>query len=485
METMERREETTMKRFQRAFAWIAAGITLASASGVAVFLLIGLSGCSNQEPAAQAQPVTAANKDDSGQPVRVKIVRPTREHLKRQSTPQPAHVGPYEKTDIYARVAGYLDSFGQVQSTDGKSRPVDIGDRVVKDQVLAKLSVPEMEQERVQKAALVDQAQADAEQAEASMKAAEAMVVAAKAKLEETGAQIARYEAELKYRKSEYERYVTLVKERAIRSELEDEKLSLYRAAQASHTAAKAALATDQAGIAVAQAKLTQAKAGVTSAKARLKVARANLEHAVIMLNYATIKAPYDGVITRRLVDTGAFIQSAATGKPEPLFNIARVDRLRIIADIPEAEASLVKLGQPATFQAGDRRLEAGGKVARFADALDSGTRTMRTEIELDRPASGLQPPASKLRPGMFGSITILLADVPDALMLPTSVLVPGGGKPAVLVVEEGKARRREVELGFNEGGRVQVIRGLTGNELVIADGNTRAKDGQTVEVAP
>ena len=478
METMERREETTMKRFQRAFAWIAAGITLASASGVAVFLLIGLSGCSNQEPAAQAQPVTAANKDDSGQPVRVKIVRPTREHLKRQSTPQPAHVGPYEKTDIYARVAGYLDSFGQVQSTDGKSRPVDIGDRVVKDQVLAKLSVPEMEQERVQKAALVDQAQADAEQAEASMKAAEAMVVAAKAKLEETGAQIARYEAELKYRKSEYERYVTLVKERAIRSELEDEKLSLYRAAQASHTAAKAALATDQAGIAVAQAKLTQAKAGVTSAKARLKVARANLEHAVIMLNYATIKAPYDGVITRRLVDTGAFIQSAATGKPEPLFNIARVDRLRIIADIPEAEASLVKLGQPAAFQLNAAvGQQDTGRVVRFADALDSGTRTMRTEVELDTPIKAL-------RPGMFGSVTILLADDPDTLMLPASTLL-ASGKPAVFVVEDGKAHRREVGLGLTEGGRVQVLSGLTGNEQVIAEKLAAVRDGQAVEIAP
>jgi len=297
-----------------------------------------------------------------------------------------------------------------------------------------------MEQDRQQGFALVEQAQADVAQAEAFSNVAAAMLDAAKAKLDETGAQIARYEAEVTYRKSEYERFVTLVEERAVRGELKDEKLNLFRAAQASHAAAKAALVTEQANINVEQARLIKAEADVASAKARLKVAHANVEHTVIMLNYATIKAPYDGLITRRLVDTGAFIQSAATGKAEPLFTLARVDRLRIIADIPEAEASLVRLGQTATLLVNAARgQQLNGKVIRFADALDSGTRTMRTEVELDGPAM-------ILRPGTFGSVTILLGDVPDALLLPTGALLPGSGKPAVLVVLDGKAHLREVE---------------------------------------
>lgn len=452
-----------------------------SGAGLAVVLLIVLPGCSGQQSAAQTQTgkQSPAAISGSDQRIRVKVVRPTREPLKRQSTPQPAHVGPYEKTDIYARVSGYLDTFGQIKSPDGMMRPVDIGDRVAKDQVLAKLSVPEMEQERQQKVALVDQAQADVEQAEASSSAAEAMVDAAKAKLEESTSHIARYEAELAFRKGEYDRYDTLVKERAVRQELADEKLNQYRAAGAAHQAAKAALATDGANIKVEQAKFSKAKADVTSAKARVKVALANHEQTVIMLNYATIKAPYDGVITRRLVDTGAFVQSAATGKAEPLFTLARVDRLRIISDIPEAEASLVKLGQTATLLVNaSRGQQLNGKVIRFANALDSGTRTMRTEVELDGPAM-------ILRPGSFGSVTILLGDFPNALMLPTGALVPGNGKTAVLVVEEGKAHLREVELGLNEGGRVQVIRGLTGSDQVIADGKTSVRDGQAVEIVP
>jgi HlyD family secretion protein len=473
----------TMKWTHRTVAWVVAGLALTSAVGLAVVFLIGLPGCSNQESAAQAhpgkQPALPAGNAGPDQPVRVKVVRPTREHLKRLSTPQPAHVGPYEKTDIYARVVGYLDTFGPIQGADGKIRPVDIGDRVAKDQVLAKLSVPEMEQDRLQKAALVDQAQAELGQAEASLTTAEAMVDAAQAKVEETRSQLARYEAELAYRKSEHGRYVALVKERAVRRELEDEKLNQYRAAEAAWQGAKATLTTAQANVKVEQAKLAKAKADLANAQASLKVAQANLEHTVIMLRYATIKAPYEGIITRRLVDTGAFVQSAAAGRPEPLFTLARVDRLRIIADIPEAEASLVKIGQPATFQVNASHGQPLiGKVVRFADALDSGTRTMRTEVELDAPAKAL-------RPGMFGSVTILLADFPDALMLPASTQMAGGGKASVLVVAEGKVCRREVELGLNGGGRVQVIRGLTGNEQVLADGKTPVRDGQAVEVAP
>ncbi len=244
---------------RRTVAWLATGITLLTGASLAVVLLIGLPGCSGPQSAAQTQPdkqpASPVATFGPDQKLRVKVVRLAREQLKRQSTPQPANVGPYEKTDIYARVAGYLDAFGQIKGADGMLRPVDIGDRVAKGQVLAKLSVPEMEQECQQKAALVDQAQAEQAQAEASLAAAEAMVLAAKAKLEESSSHVARYEAELAFRKGEYDRYDTLVKERAVRQELADEKLNQYVAAGAAHKAAKAALATDEANIKVEQAK--------------------------------------------------------------------------------------------------------------------------------------------------------------------------------------------------------------------------------------
>src|SRR5262249_36546066 len=175
-----------------------------------------------------------------------------------------------------------------------------------------------------------------------------------------------------------------------------------------------------------------------------------------------------------------AFVQSAAMGKPVPLFTIARVDRLRVITDIPESDSNWITIGQAATL-----RLDAArghlfaGKVVRFADALDPATRTMRVEVELDR----REKLPRALRPGLYGTLTITLEDIPDALTLPTSALVPSGEKPTVMVLEKGVARRREIALGINDGITMQVTKNLTRDDRVITDGKDVVRDGQPVEV--
>jgi RND family efflux transporter MFP subunit len=456
----------TMTRTNLIVARVGAGLTLMSAACLAVSFLIGLPGCSNTEPAAQTQPAPRAFHDSLDQLVRVKVIRPAREHLKRTTT-QTAHVEPYERADLLARIAGYLQKVH-----------VDIGDRVKKDQVLAELWVPEMEQERVQKQTLVEKVQAEVGQAEAALKAAEAMVGAADAKVLEVSSLVAKYEADVTYRKGEYERYLQLFKERALQKDVVDKELNQLRAAEASLTAAKVSVTTAEANRKVEQAKLLQAQADLTGAKARLKVAQADLEQATILLRFSKITAPYDGVITQRLVHPGAFIQSGATGKADPLFTIARIDRMRIVTEIPESDSAWIKVGQMATLQVdaarGQRFL---GKVARLADALDKRSRTMLVEAELDTRTD-------VLRPGMYGSVSIILADYPDALLLPTSALLAGADKPSVMTISNGKAHRQEIGLGYNDGVRIQIVRGLNGDEQVITDGKNTVREGQAVEIA-
>jgi multidrug resistance efflux pump len=374
----------------------------------AVGLLFIAAGCSRQEPAAHAQTTrqVPVRKAEAQQPASITAqTTRTDEAVRCASRPQPAYVAAYEQTDLYAKVAGYLEIFGQVQRPDGKTGPVDIGDPVVKGQVLAVIAVPEMEQERVQKEALVAQAQAEVGQATAAVRGAEAMIEAKQAEVEEARSQVARYDADLAFRKAEHERIARLVRERAVQQGLEDEKLNQFRAAEAAKRASEASLMTADAEVRVEKAALVKAQADLVSAEARLIVARANLQHTVILLEYANIKAPYDGIVVRRTCERGTFVQSAASGKPEPLFTIARVDRLRIVSDVPESEAGLVTVGQPALFHTDGSRVQPlSGKVARLAGGLDSATRTMRVEVELDGPGPGL-------RPGMFGSLSILEPD--------------------------------------------------------------------------
>jgi HlyD family secretion protein len=84
----------------------------------------------------------------------------------------------------------------------------------------------------------------------------------------------------------------------------------------------------------------------------------------------------------------------------------------------------------------------------------------------------------------MFGTLAIVLADYPDALLLPTNALLMTGEKPAVMVVNDGKAHRQEIRLGVNDGVRMQVLSGCKGDELGITDGKDAARDGEPVKLA-
>jgi RND family efflux transporter MFP subunit len=455
--------------------WSAGGLALVAAGAFSMGLLAR--GAGKGEGAGNGGP--DGSPGQALQTLRVKAVRPARERLRR-STTQPAHVEAYAKVDIHAKVSGYLKKFGQVREAGGNLRDLDLGDRVGKDQVLAELWVPEVEQERAQKEVLVEQAETEQKQAEAALEAGKALVVAAQARVEQTRADLGRLEAERDFRRSEYERYRQLLAERTVERALVEERYNRYRGALSAYAGGKAAVSTAQANLRVEKARQVKAEADVRSAKARVKVAKSNLKQAEIIAGYAQIRAPFAGILTRRTVDTGAFVQSAAaTTRPMPLFTLARIDRLRIVADIPETDAPWVRIGQSASLRVDAARGQLfTGKVARLADALDSGTRTMRVEVKLDKLAE-------VLRPGLFGAVNIVLADYADNLMLPTSTLVPTLDKPAVMVVREGKARRQVITLGINDGVRMQVTGGLKGDDLVITDGKDAVREGQPVEVVP
>jgi RND family efflux transporter MFP subunit len=451
---------------KRIIGWTSATTLLVALGVVGWIQLLPHADCARSPSGTDAATIVAAEQADASTRVaRVRTIRPSREHLKRTTT-QPASVDPYERTDIFAKAAGYVERVD-----------VDIGDRVSKDQVLAELWIPEMRQEHQQKKALLDEAKAKVAQANAARQAAQAMIQAAVAKREESQSLLARYEAEIAYRKSEYGRLQRLLNDRAVQRDQVDEKLSQLQAAQAALASAEAAVRSAEANLRVEQAKLVQAESDLTAAQSRVAVAEANLKQTEILLAYGTIKTPYEGMITSRHVDTGAFIQSAAAGRTDSLFSVVRTDRLRIVANVPETDAAWVQVGQPALLEVNAiKGRQFPGRVARLSGRLDESTRTMRAEVELTAPHQGLLP-------GMFGSVTITLGNFPDAVMLPANAITSATGKPFVFCVEDGRVVRRNVAVGLNDGVRVQVMAGLTGDEDVITDGRNLVHEGQAVKI--
>ena len=412
----------------------------------------------------RATPAAAEASDDANGAIRVTVVQPTVEPLRRVST-QPAHVDPFEQTSLFAKASGFI---AEVKA--------DIGDRVKKDQVLVELSIPEMQQERMQKLAAIEEARAAVGQAEARVVAAQAMIDAAQARRDEAIATIAQQDAEVAYRHSEHARIVELVAAKSVNEALRDEKLKQLQAAKAGLVAAQASVRSAEANIKVERARKTQAEADLTLATAQVKVAEASLRQTEILMDYATIKAPYAGVITRRWANTGDFIRSAAVGQNEPLFTLVKVDPLRIVADIPENDSSLIRDDQPATLVIDALKGRPfAGRVKRSTGVLDPKTRTLRVEVELDKPDP-------QLRPGMYGALTITLAERKQAILVPSRCLRFEGDRAFVLIAAKGKAEKRTVTIGLNDGNRAEITNGLTPDDTVIAESRSPLSPGQSVQ---
>ena len=269
----------------------------------------------------------------------VQTVRPVR-HTFTYKIEGPGEIQADEVTPMFAKISGYVQKINK-----------DIGDVVKEGEIIAELSVPDMDAELLQKEALVGQAKAELERAAKLYDAASADLVYAEAKVKEAGAGRPRAAAELQRARSTYER----LKKSA--SVLADEVLAETRlgfeSAQAAVVEVEAKVNAAQAWQAGSAAKRLTAQADIGVAAARVRVAAAAARSMAELLKYAKLTAPYAGVITRRNADLGNFVQPNAGGKSEPLFVMMRKDPVRIFVDVPENDAVLITDGTRKRARAG------------------------------------------------------------------------------------------------------------------------------------
>ncbi|MCO6455110.1 MAG: efflux RND transporter periplasmic adaptor subunit [Pirellulaceae bacterium] len=425
-------------------------------------LLLAVGGCSHPSAAETGGPSASAAQNAVD---RVRVGPPQRKTLI-LTTAQPGRVESFEETPMFPKVAGYVEHV-----------LVDIGDRVDKGQVLVRLWVPELQDEQEQKEALVAQAEAEVQQAEAAVQAAEARINTARAGVSLAEAGIGRSEADYQRWKSEYERIKELAAQGSVTGKLADEALNQFQAAEASRTEARAHVDSASAEWNEEQANAAKSRADLAAAKARLRVAAANLKQAQTLLAYTEIKAPFDGMVTQRGVDTGHYVQPASGAMAQPLLVVASWDRVRVSVDVPELEAPLVETGDPAVVRVQSlRQPELEAEVARTSWSLHSANRSLRAEIDLANEKG-------QLRPGMYAMVTIQLDERNDVLVLPITAIVQDGEGAHCCRVESGQVQFQPVELGLRSGNEVEILSGLSGGEAVVLAQASSLRPGQPVEV--
>jgi RND family efflux transporter MFP subunit len=444
----------------------------------AISLLLGVAiGCGTTDGAA------GRDGGEGDQPreavLRVMPIKPVRKTLVRW-TEQPGHIEAFEETPLYAKVAGYVEKMH-----------VDIGDPIAgprfdtngkpyqEGQLLVELSVPELNEELVQKQAGIGQAQAEIEQAQAAVKVAQAAETSAKARLEEAEAVVDETQAQYDFAHSEFVRMKKLADRGATTRELAEEKEKLFRAADSARRQTQARIASAKAAIAEKEAQIEKATADVEAATKARESAEADLAHVKALLGYTKIRAPYDGVVTDRNVHTGHLVQPGIGSGGKPLLVVAQTRVMRVFVDVPELDSEMIADGSAAEVRIPSFPSEVReGTVTRSSWKLKSDSRTLRVEVDLPNDDG-------KLRPGMYARAKIKVAERENALLLPKSAILTEERKNYCYTIGEAKKIvKTPIDVGIRAGDDVEILSGLSGDEQVIGVNLSAFREGQEVEVA-
>ena len=342
-------------------------------------------------------------------------------------------IAPFNEQDIFPRVTGRLVEI-----------PVYPGDSVRAGQIVARLDDVELTSRAREAEAMAATAQANRAQMEAD-------VVAARHGVTQMERELTMVEAELTYASGVRARAERLVNSGAISRQEYENDHSLAQALEAKREAA--------------QAKLEQARAMEMSARKKLDAAESMVAQgqaarhtAQIVRDYVSIVAPTSGEVVKRLVAPGVLVQPGM-----PILKIAQVDRVRLQANVGERDVALIRVGSPVTVTT----TVGEGFTARVTSVfpfVDQGPRTAVVEAIVDNRDR-------RLLSGQYVTMTFVTGERAEAITVPRSAVARLGGTAKVWVVSDGRAEPREVTTGLESAERVEIVRGLTGNERVVTRG--------------
>jgi multidrug efflux system membrane fusion protein len=308
----------------------------------------------------------------------------------------------YEESPIYARTNGYLVRWYK-----------DIGSRVEKGELLAKIDTPEVDQELNQS------------------RAARLQIL-----------------AQMDLAKISADRWENLRKTDSVSAQEADQYDSGYKQSQAN-----------------------------------LAAAEANVRRLEQLEGFKDVYAPFTGVLTKRNVDPGALINAGAgvgTGAAgRELFDLARVDPLRVYTSVPQAYAPFIKVGAKTavTLQEfpGQKFF---GMVVRTAEAIDPSTRTLLTEVDVPNKDG-------RLLPGSFGEVHFAVGSGVNKVTVPVNAMLFRAEGPRVAVVgPDGKVQLRPINIGRDYGTTLEILGGVSPSDQVVINPSDSLEEGQQVVVA-
>jgi RND family efflux transporter MFP subunit len=213
--------------------------------------------------------------------------------------------------------------------------------------------------------------------------------------------------------------------------------------------------------------------------KATVDSGRANVKRLEDMVSFEKVYAPFDGVITARNTDTGALINAGSSGTGPELFHIAETDKLRVYVQVPEPYVDAIKPDLTAELHLAEypgRTFPA--KLVHTADALDSSTRTLLIQLEVDNDKN-------ELLAGGYAEVHLKLPASTASVHLPVNTLIfRAGGMQVATIDNQGHALLKSIQIGRDYGTEVEVKSGVEPDETIIVNPPDSLATGQPVRVA-
>ena len=322
----------------------------------------------------------------------------------------PGSLNAYYTGSLYARASGYVTAWHK-----------DIGAHVRKDEVLAEISAPDLDQQLAEARATLVQLQAAVAQAQANADLSEA-----------TNKRTARL---------------------VTQGWSSEERGDTDRFTAASRTAA-----------------LSVAKANIVAQQAIVS----RLEE---LSRFKEIKAPFDGIVTARAIDIGDLLTAGGTSG-RPLYRVSDIHRMRVYVNVPQAFLAVMKPGLKAALHVPGQETTFSAEVTSTANAVAEDSRKGLVELQADNPDGALWP-------GAFVEVQFHIPSNPDTLRVPTTALMFNKNGTLVAEVQDGnKVALKPVKLGRNMGNEVEIRSGVTLAQRLIDNPQEFLSSGDVVRIA-
>jgi RND family efflux transporter MFP subunit len=228
----------------------------------------------------------------------------------------------------------------------------------------------------------------------------------------------------------------------------------------------------------VSKQEVDNANGDLAAKKSIVQSAEANVKRLEDLESFKRVYAPFAGVITQRNVDTGTLINAGNGGAGRSLFTLAQVDPLRVFVAVPQSYAPSVRIGERACLELAEfTGKKFCGQVARTADSIDPGTRTLRTEVDVPN-SSGT------LLPGAYAEVHFDLKISGGRFSLPVNALLfRPDGTMAAIVNADSHIELRRLIIGRDFGSSVEVLQGIEPADAVVLNPPDSLETGEPVHV--